>query len=257
MKSLFFDIIHNFKFIIMTKSEANFKQRILKITMLSAIMIVLVSTTVALENINAQGRYKKVVGNGNNAKFQLMELPYPTDALAPVISKETIELHHGKHLKGYVDNLNKLIVGTKFEKADLITIVKESDGAIFNNAGQILNHNLYFAQFTANPDGEPKGRLRKAIDATWGSFETFQASFEQAGATVFGSGWVWLATDKKGNLQIVIESNGGNPITKGLKPIFGIDLWEHAYYLDYQNRRADHIKAIWNIVSWKEVGKRY
>ncbi len=231
----------------MTKLNNNLKQSISKQTTLSAIMTIIVVAFFGVGNINAQ----------DSNKFKLITLPYSTDALEPVISKKTVELHHGKHLNGYVNNLNKLIAGTKFENADLETIVKRSKGAIFNNAGQILNHNLYFTQFTSQSEGRPSGKLLKAIENTWGNFENFQKEFEKAGAVVFGSGWVWLAADKKGNLQITQEANGSNPITKGLKPILGIDVWEHAYYLDYQNRRADHLKEVWKIISWAEVEKRY
>ncbi|MFY1612012.1 superoxide dismutase [Macellibacteroides fermentans] len=190
-------------------------------------------------------------------KFELVSLPYATDALAPVIGKATIELHHGKHLLAYVNNLNNLIPGTKFENADLETIVKESDGAIFNNAGQVLNHNLYFTQFSPKGGGKPSGALGKAIDDQWGSFEEFQKEFVNGGVTQFGSGWVWLAKDKDGKLFITKESNAGNPVTKGLTPILGFDVWEHSYYLDYQNRRADHLAELWKIVDWSVVEKRY
>ena len=190
-------------------------------------------------------------------KFELIKLPYAADALEPVISKATIEFHHGKHLQAYVNNLNNLIPGTKFENAPLERIVAESDGAIFNNAGQILNHNLYFTQFSPNGGGEPKGKLADAIKATWGSFEDFKKEFNAAGAGVFGSGWVWLAKDKDGKLSITKEANGSNPVAKGLTPILGFDVWEHAYYLDYQNRRPDHLNALWQIVDWDAVGKRY
>ncbi|WP_337940480.1 superoxide dismutase [Parabacteroides sp.] len=190
-------------------------------------------------------------------KFELIKLPYAADALEPVISKATIEFHHGKHLQAYVNNLNNLIPGTKFENAPLEQIVAESDGAIFNNAGQILNHNLYFTQFSPNGGGEPKGKLADAIKATWGSFEDFKKEFNAAGAGLFGSGWVWLAKDKDGKLSITKEANGSNPVAKGLTPILGFDVWEHAYYLDYQNRRPDHLNALWQIVDWDAVGKRY
>ncbi|MDR1348681.1 MAG: superoxide dismutase [Prevotellaceae bacterium] len=190
-------------------------------------------------------------------KFELIKLTYDADALAPVISKQTIELHHGKHLQGYVNNLNNLIQETEFENADLETIVKKSDGTIFNNAGQVLNHNLYFTQFS--PDGcrQPSGKLSAAIDAAWGSFENFQKEFENSGISLFGAGWVWLAEDENGKLSIVKESNAGNPLTKGLKPLLCFDVWEHAYYIDYQNRRADHLKELWKIIDWKIVEKRY
>lgn len=190
-------------------------------------------------------------------KFELIKLPYAADALEPVISKATIEFHHGKHLQAYVNNLNNLIPGTKFENAPLEQIVAESDGAIFNNAGQILNHNLYFTQFSPNGGSEPKGKLADAIKATWGSFEDFKKEFNAAGAGLFGSGWVWLAKDKDGKLSITKEANGSNPVAKGLTPILGFDVWEHAYYLDYQNRRPDHLNALWQIVDWDAVGKRY
>ena len=178
-------------------------------------------------------------------KFELIQLPYAANALEPVISKETIEFHHGKHLQTYVNNLNNLIQGTKFENATLEQIVAESDGAIFNNAGQTLNHNLYFTQFSPYGGGRPTGALAKAIDATWGSFENFQKEFVAAGTGLFGSGWVWLAKDKDGKLSITKEANGSNPVAHGLKPILGFDVWEHAYYLDYRNRRPDHLGYRW------------
>lgn len=190
-------------------------------------------------------------------KFELIQLPYAANALEPVISKETIEFHHGKHLQAYVNNLNNLIPGTKFENAPLEQIVAESEGAIFNNAGQILNHNLYFTQFSPKGGGKPSGKLAEAIDKTWGSFENFQKEFNTAGAGLFGSGWVWLAKDKDGKLSITKEANGSNPVAKGLTPILGFDVWEHAYYLDYQNRRPDHLAALWKIVDWDAVGKRF
>lgn len=190
-------------------------------------------------------------------KFELIQLPYATDALAPVISKETIELHYGKHLQAYVNNLNNLIKGTKFENSDLITIVKESDGGIFNNAGQVLNHNLYFTSFSPNGGGKPTGELAKMINKEWGSFEEFQKEFVAAGTTLFGSGWVWLSKDKDGKLFITKEPNGSNPVVKGLTPILAFDVWEHSYYLDYQNRRADHLNELWKIIDWNTVSKRY
>ncbi len=190
-------------------------------------------------------------------KHELVTLPYAADALAPAICKETIAYHHGKHLQAYVDNLNKLIVGTEFENADLITIVKKSEGAIFNNAGQTLNHNLYFTQFGPGKGGEPKGKLADAIKAQFGSFDKFKEEMSQAAVTLFGSGWAWLAADADGKLFIEKESNAGNPIRKGLKPILGIDVWEHSYYIGYQNRRADHVKDLWSIIDWDVVETRY
>ena len=199
----------------------------------------------------------ETVKSQNIMKHELIKLSYTANALEPVISQQTIEFHHGKHLQTYVNNLNNLIQGTKFETADLETIVKESDGAIFNNSGQILNHNLYFTQFSPTGGGKPSGKLAQAIDAAWGSFEVFQKEFEAAGAGLFGSGWVWLAADNNGKLSILKESNAGNPLTKGLKPLLTFDVWEHAYYLDVQNRRADHLNSLWKIVDWKVVEGRY
>ena len=199
----------------------------------------------------------EIIKSQNIMKFELITLPYAANALEPTISKQTIEFHHGKHLQTYVNNLNNLIQGTKFETSDLETIVKESDGAIFNNAGQILNHNLNFTQFSSTGGGKPSGKLLSAIETTWGSFENFQKEFETAGVGLFGSGWVWLAADKDGNLSILKEPNAGNPLTKGLKPILTFDVWEHAYYLDFQNRRADQLKSLWSIIDWKIVESRF
>ena len=206
---------------------------------------------------NARNNYNNNSKNKENMKFEKVALPYATDALEPVISKQTIELHYGKHHQAYVDNLKKLVVGTKFEDADLVTVVKESDGAIFNNAGQILNHNLYFTSFKKDGGGEPTGKLGEAINEQFGSFDKFKEEFNAAGVSVFGSGWVWLAKDANGKLSIEKESGGGNPVTKGLTPILGFDVWEHSYYLDYQNRRGDHLKEIWKIINWEVVGQRY
>ncbi len=206
---------------------------------------------------NARNNDNNNSKNKENMKFEKVALPYATDALEPVISKQTIELHYGKHHQAYVDNLKKLVVGTKFEDADLVTVVKESDGAIFNNAGQILNHNLYFTSFKKDGGGEPTGKLGEAINEQFGSFDKFKEEFNAAGVSVFGSGWVWLAKDANGKLSIEKESGGGNPVTKGLTPILGFDVWEHSYYLDYQNRRGDHLKEIWKIINWEVVGQRY
>lgn len=194
------------------------------------------------------------------ALFTLMTLPYATDALEPVLSRETIEFHHGKHLQTYVDNLNKLVAGTEYERMPLEEIVRKSQGGIFNNAGQILNHNLYFGQFAPNPlNANPliPEPLAQAINRDFGSFEAFEAEFEQKGVTLFGSGWVWLSADKDGKLVITQEANANNPITKGLKPLLTMDVWEHAYYIDYRNRRAAHLQALWQIINWEEIERRY
>ncbi len=190
-------------------------------------------------------------------KHTLIELPYSAEALAPIISKETIEFHHGKHLNGYVTNLNKLIEGTEFENASLEEIVQKSEGGIFNNAGQVMNHNYYFLQLAPNKGGEPSGKIAEAIKSKWGSFETFKNEMTQAAATLFGAGWAWLAADKEGNLSIEKEPNAGNPLRKGLKPLLCIDVWEHAYYLSYQNRRPDHAKDLFDIINWDVIEERY
>lgn len=190
-------------------------------------------------------------------KHELIKLPYTADALEPVISKSTIEFHHGKHLQTYVNNLNNLIPGTEFENMPLEEIVKKANGAIFNNAGQILNHNLYFLQFAPGANGRPDEILLKAIQEAWGTFENFQKEFAAAAASLFGSGWAWLATDRQGKLSILKEGNAGNPLTHGLAPLLCFDVWEHAYYLDYQNRRPDHLSALWDIIDWDVVEKRY
>ena len=224
----------------------------------SALFIgILALSVIGCNNSNAKDNKNKNSKNSENMKFEKVALPYATDALEPVISKQTVELHYGKHHQAYVDNLNKLVVGTKFADADLETVVKESDGAIFNNAGQIYNHNLYFTSFKKGGSGDPKGALADAINAQYGSFEKFKEEFNAAGTSVFGSGWVWLAKDGSGKLSIEKESNAGNPITKGLTPILGFDVWEHSYYLDYQNRRADHLKELWKIIDWDVVSARY
>ena len=190
-------------------------------------------------------------------KFELIQLPYAPDALAPAISAETLSFHHGKHLAGYVNTLNSLIEGTEFADASLEEIVCKSEGAPFNNAGQTLNHNLYFTQFAPNAGGAPTGKLLAAIEAKWGSFEAFQQEFLTACTTLFGSGWAWLAAKADGELVITKEPNGSNPVVHGLRPLMGIDVWEHAYYLSYQNRRADHIKDVWGIIDWSVVASRY
>ena len=190
-------------------------------------------------------------------KFELIQLPYAPDALAPAISAETLSFHHGKHLAGYVNTLNSLIEGTEFADASLEEIVCKSEGTLFNNAGQTLNHNLYFTQFAPNAGGAPTGKLLTAIEAKWGSFEAFQQEFLTACTTLFGSGWAWLAAKADGELVITKEPNGSNPVVHGLRPLMGIDVWEHAYYLSYQNRRADHIKDVWGIIDWSVVASRY
>ena len=191
-------------------------------------------------------------------KFELMALPYAPEALEPVISKETIAFHHGKHLAGYVNNLNGLLEGSPLAGLPLEEIVCKATGGMLNNAGQILNHNLYFWQFSGKPGKPaPAGKLAEAIVRDFGSFEAFKEEFQKKGATLFGSGWVWLSADKDGKLVITQEPNAANPIQKGLKPLLTFDVWEHAYYLDYQNRRPDHLAALWQIVDWKVIEDRW
>ena len=192
------------------------------------------------------------------SKFELMVLSYAPEALEPVISKDTIAFHHGKHLAAYVNNLNGLLPGSGFEEATLEEIVCKATGGILNNAGQILNHNLYFGQFASpKADNKPTGKLAEVIARDFGSFEAFKEEFQKKGATLFGSGWVWLSADKDGKLVITQEPNAANPIQKGLKPLLTFDVWEHAYYLDYQNRRPDHLAALWQIVDWVIIEQRY
>ena len=190
-------------------------------------------------------------------KFELMALPYAVEVLEPVISRQTLEFHHGKHLAGYVNNLNGLLPGSGFEEMTLEEIVCKATGGILNNAGQILNHELYFGQFCApKADNAPKGKLAEAIVRDFGSFEAFKEAFQKGGATLFGSGWVWLSADQEGKLVITQETNAANPVQKGLKPLLTFDVWEHAYYLDYQNRRPDHLAALWQIVDWDVISAR-
>ena len=192
-----------------------------------------------------------------NGKFELMALPYAADALEPVISKETIGFHHGKHLLAYVNNLNGLLEGSPLAGLPLEEIVKTAEGGILNNAGQILNHELYFGQFTApKADNKPTGKIAEAIARDFGSFEAFKEEFQKKGAALFGSGWVWLSADVDGKLVITQEANAANPVQRGLKPLLTFDVWEHAYYLDYQNRRPDHLAALWQIVNWEVVESR-
>ena len=212
--------------------------------------------------------------------FTLIDLPYPIDALEPVISARTLSFHHGKHLQAYVDNLNKLIPGTEFESLSLEQIVissaaaggVEKSKAIFNNAGQILNHNLYFTQFRPaaghSEDSDSschfdraqraeKSPLIRQIESQWGTLEAFQKEFVAKGVSLFGSGWVWLQADAAGALSIGQYPGADNPVAHGLRPLLTFDVWEHAYYLDYQNRRAAHLEALWGIVDWGVVEVRY
>ena len=192
--------------------------------------------------------------------FTLIELPYAIEALEPVISAQTLSFHHGKHLQAYVDNLNKLLPDTGYEGVALEEIVKRAPaGAVFNNAGQILNHELYFTQFKSASEAVhgPEGALAAQIEKQWGSVEAFKAEFEAKGVGLFGSGWVWLSADADGSLVITQEQGASNPVVKGLRPLLTFDVWEHACYLDYQNRRAAHLTALWQIVDWSIIASRY
>lgn len=190
-------------------------------------------------------------------KYTQPELPYAHDALEPAISARTVDYHYGKHEKAYIDNLNKLIEGTEFEELPLEEIIRDAKGPLFNNASQAWNHIFYFFSFSPNGGGEPHGKLREAIDRDFGSFDEFKKQFVEAGTKIFGSGWVWLSRDDEGKLHITQASNATNPLTDGLTPILTFDVWEHAYYLDYQNRRADALKALWDIIDWEVVESRY
>ena len=189
--------------------------------------------------------------------FTLPQLNYASDALAPYITKQTIDFHYAKHHQTYVINLNNLVPGTRFENASLEQIIREADGPIFNNGAQVWNHTFYFESFSPSGQREPKGLLDDAIKGTFGSFEGFKEQFTKSAVTLFGSGWAWLVKNADGKLEIVQESNAGNPLKKGLTPLLTCDVWEHAYYLDYQNRRPDYVQAFWNILDWKAIGKRF
>ena len=188
--------------------------------------------------------------------FQLPKLPYADNALEPVISAQTISFHYAKHHKAYVDNLNKLVQGTEFENATLDEIVMKSEGGIFNNGAQVWNHTFYWN--CLKPGGSVlSGEFLNAINQQFGSFEAFQEEFSKAAATLFGSGWAWLVKDSNGKLSIVQESNAGNPMRRGLTPLLTCDVWEHAYYVDKQNRRPDYISEFWSIVNWDFVAANF
>lgn len=189
--------------------------------------------------------------------YEQPQLPYEPDALEPAISARTVDFHYGKHEKAYIENLNRLIKGTEFEDLELEEVIARAKGPLFNNASQAWNHIFYFFSFSPEGAREPSGRLREAIDRDFGSFENFKEAFVDAGVGLFGSGWVWLSRDDKGKLFITQGPNAGNPITEGLTPLLCFDVWEHAYYLDYQNRRADALRKLWDIVDWDIIDNRY
>ena len=193
-----------------------------------------------------------------NGKFEMPALPYGMADLAPVLSQESMLFHFGKHFQTYLNNLNAALPGSAFEGKSIEEIVATSEGGLFNNAGQFLNHALCFLQFkTPSANNVPTGEIARAITRDFGSFEKFQEEFQTKGAGLFGSGWVWLSANDKGKLVITQEGNAQNPITKGLTPLLTFDVWEHAYYIDYRNRRPDYLKSLWSIVDWNEVNKRF
>jgi Fe-Mn family superoxide dismutase len=190
-------------------------------------------------------------------EHKLPELPYALDALAPHISKETLEFHYGKHHQTYVTNLNNLIKGTEFENASLEEIVKKSSGGIFNNAAQVWNHTFYWFGLSPNGGGEPTGALGDAIKAKWGSFEEFKKAFNTVAAGTFGSGWAWLVKNTDGSLDLVSTSNAATPLTTDKKALLTCDVWEHAYYIDYRNSRPNYLEHFWQLVNWEFVAKNF
>jgi Fe-Mn family superoxide dismutase len=190
-------------------------------------------------------------------QFELPPLPYNTDALEPYISKRTLELHHGQHQDSYVVSLNHLVEGTKFENSDLETIIKLAEGPLFNNASQVWNHTFYFESMTPVNRNSLKGPFSKIISGNFGSVQFFKESFIKAAISLFGSGWVWLLWNPRGTIEIIQELNAGNPLRKGLVPLLACDVWEHGYYLDYQNKRKDYLNAFWSLINWEIIEKRY
>ena len=188
-----------------------------------------------------------------DGQFAMPTLPY--EELGKVISKETLSFHHGKHLKAYEDNLNKMLPGSGLEGKSLSEVVCKAEGGLFNNAGQVLNHTMYFEQFSNTPR-EMSTKFAAMIEKDFGSVEDFKKEFVQKGVTLFGSGWVWLSMDGSGKLVITQQKNAENPVTMGLKPLLTFDVWEHAYYLDYQNRRGDQLADLWQVVDWPVVESR-
>ena len=189
--------------------------------------------------------------------FELPALSYTTSALKPVLSEETFEFHYAKHHQAYVNNLNGLLPGSAFEGASLEEMIEKADGAIFNNAAQVWNHTFYFETFSPKGKRSPDGQLGEAVREAFGSFESFREQFSKAAVTLFGSGWAWLSKKTDGSLVITQEANAGNPIRNGLIPLLTCDVWEHAYYIDYRNKRPDYVKAFWDIIDWEKVEERY
>ncbi|HEX2974697.1 MAG TPA: superoxide dismutase [Bacteroidales bacterium] len=195
--------------------------------------------------------------NTISAFYQIQPLPYGFDALEPYISRKTLEFHYGKHQQGYVNTLNSLVIGTKYENSDIETIIRVAEGPLFNNASQVWNHNFYFEGMTNAGSKSLKGSFARVISGNFGSVQYLKDNFIKAGTTLFGSGWIWLLWNPKGSVEIVQESNAGNPLRKGLTPLLTCDVWEHGYYLDYQNRRSDYLEAFWKLIDWEIIEKRY
>lgn len=193
----------------------------------------------------------------SGARFTVRELPYAYDALAPQLSEETLRYHHDKHYAGYVAKLNELILDTPYEGQPLEDIILAADGAVYNNAAQAWNHAFYFEQLSPDPQRVPTGALADAVVRRFGSVDALRERMNREAVGLFGSGWVWLAADRQGGLVIVSGPNAGNPLRQGLVPLLCIDVWEHAYYIDYRNRRADAVAALWDRIDWKTVGERY
>lgn len=189
-------------------------------------------------------------------KQQLKPLTFGVSDLAPVISAHAIELHYGQHLTTYINKYNEIVSGTELENISLEAIIKSSDGVVYNNAAQIWNHNFFFEQLSATGSKSPVGKLANMLENEFDSFELFKHDFVEAALSIFGSGWIWLVKMPNGCVEIVKESNAGNPLTRGMKPLFVIDVWEHAYYVDYENRRSEYLNAIWNVINWNVVEQR-
>ena len=190
-------------------------------------------------------------------EHKLPELPYAIDALAPTISKETMEYHYGKHHQAYVTNLNNLIKGTEFENASLEDIIKKSSGGVFNNAAQVWNHTFFWNTLSPKGGGAPSGDLAKAIDAKFGSYDAFKEAFSKSAVGNFGSGWTWLVKKADGSVDIVNTSNAATPLTTADKPLLTCDVWEHAYYIDYRNARPKYLENFWALVNWEFAAKNF
>lgn len=211
-----------------------------------------------VNNIATEPNYQAALdAAAESSVFVQQPLPYANNALEPYVTENTINYHYGKHLQGYINNLNNLIKGGDLQGKPLEYIVLNSNGSVFNNAAQVYNHRFYFNTLSPSASKEPNGKLMDAINYKWGNFNTFKQEFNQAAIKLFGSGWVWLVSNKDGDLSILSTANAETPLEKGLKPLLVVDVWEHAYYLDYQNKRNDYLSNLWNVIDWKVVEARY